>query len=411
VFRDITARRQAEATREQLAAIVESSDDAIIGKTLDGTITSWNRGAERLYGYTAAEVIGRPVTLLCPPDMPNDVPPLLQRLARGEHIEHYETRRVRKDGTHLDIALTISPIRNSAEQIIGAATIARDITERTRLAAALQQAYTTLEQRVQERTADLTAANEALRRAIAERERLEREAQRAEHFALLGRLAASVSHELRNPLGAIFLHVDLLEGALRSLAMESHEEMAGALTEIKTNLRRVNDIVQDYLSLARVTTLERTPQNLGAAVRAWVTEWQQAAVPHGVILRLDELADLGTVSLHPSSLRRAVLNLLQNALDAMPQGGTLTLAGVSTATQVQLQVRDTGSGIPSEQLPQIFEPLYTTRPEGTGLGLYIVQEIVAAHGGQVTAQSVVGQGTTFTMTLPRAVDVTPAEAT
>jgi PAS domain S-box-containing protein len=401
VFRDITARRQAELTREHLAAIVESSEDAIIGKTLDGRITSWNRSAEHLYGYTAAEALGQPITLLCPPEVPDEIPALLERLARGERVTHYETQRVRKDGTRLDVALTISPIRAPTGQIIGASKIARDVTERKRLGAALQEAYATLEQRVQERTAALTAANEALHHEIAERQRLERETQRAERFALLGRLAAGVSHELRNPLGATFLHADLLEEELRSPSPESHEEMAQAVAEIKSNLARVDDIVQDYLSLVRVTQMERTPQNLGVAVQAWVTEWQGAARARGVTLQFDGLADLGTVRCHPSSLRRAVLNLIQNALDAMPQGGMLTLTGAGTATHVRLQVRDTGSGIPPDQLPQLFEPLYTTKPEGTGLGLYIVQEIIAAHGGQVRVDSRVGQGTTFILTLPR----------
>jgi PAS domain S-box-containing protein len=402
VFRDITARRQADLTREHLAAIVESSDDAIIGQTLDGRITSWNRGAEYLYGYTASEAIGQSIALLCPPEISDEIPALLERLARGERIAHYETQRVRKDGTRLDVSLTISPIRESTGRIVGVSKIARDITERKRLDAALQQAYATLEQRVEERTAALTAANEALHREIAERQRLEREARRAEHFALLGRLAAGVSHELRNPLGAIFLHVDLMEEEMRSPSPESHEDIAQTLGEIRTNLARVNDIVQDYLSLARVTQMERTPQDLGAAVQAWVEEWQGPARAHGVALQLEGLADLGTVYCHPSSLRRVVLNLIQNALDAMPQGGTLTVAGASTTTHVQLQVRDTGSGIPPEQLPQLFEPLYTTKAEGTGLGLYIVQQIVAAHGGEVTVHSCVGQGSTFTLTLPRA---------
>ena len=402
VFRDITARRQAELTREHLAAIVESSEDAIIGKTLDGRITSWNRSAEHLYGYTAAEALEQPIALLCPPEMPDEIPVLLERLARGERIAHYETQRVRKDGTRLDVALTISPIRDRTGRIIGASKIARDITERKRLEAALQQAYVTLEQRVQERTAALAAANEALHHEIVERQRLEQETQRAERFSLLGRLAAGVSHELRNPLGTTFLYADLLEEELRSPSPESHEEMVQAVAEIKSNLARVDDIVQDYLSLVRVTQMEQTPQDLGAAVQAWVTEWQGAARARAVTLQFDGLADLGTVSCHLSSLRRAVFNLIQNALDAMPQGGMLALTGAGTATHVRLQVRDTGSGIPPDQLPQLFEFLYTTKPEGTGLGLYIVQEIVAAHGGQVTVDSQVGQGTTFTLTLPRA---------
>jgi PAS domain S-box-containing protein len=150
---DLTERKQAEETRERLAAIVDSSDDAIIGQTLEGVITSWNRGAERLYGYTAAEVLGQPLSLLIPPDLPDDLPHLLGRLQRGESIDHYETQRLHKDGTRRDVALTISPIRDSTGRVVGASKIARDITERKRAEAALQQAYAELEQRVQDRTA------------------------------------------------------------------------------------------------------------------------------------------------------------------------------------------------------------------------------------------------------------------
>jgi PAS domain S-box-containing protein len=171
---DLTERKRAEATRELLAAIVDSSDDAIIGQTLEGVITSWNRGAERLYGYTAAEVLGKPLSLLIPPALSDDLPEILMHLQRGERIDHYETQRLHRDGTRRDVSLTISPIRDSAGRVVGASKIARDITERKRAEAALQQAHATLEQRVQERTAlvelmqDITrAANEAPRSAEA----------------------------------------------------------------------------------------------------------------------------------------------------------------------------------------------------------------------------------------------------
>jgi signal transduction histidine kinase len=260
----------------------------------------------------------------------------------------------------------------------------------------------TLEQRVQERTA-------ALHREIAERQRLEREAHRAEHFALLGRLAAGVSHEIRNPLGAIFLHVDLLTEELQELVPHGPAVVAETLAEIKTQLGRLEDLVQDYLSLVRVGTIQPQPEDLGGAVHGWALEFQALAASGGVALHVENLAVLGRVAFHAPTLRRAVLNLVQNALEAMPQGGTLTLTGRGTPTHVQLQIRDTGSGIAPEHRAHIFEPLYTTKPGGTGLGLYIVQEILAVHRGQVTVESVEGQGTTFTVTLPRAVDAAAPE--
>ena len=147
-------------------------------------------------------------------------------------------------------------------------------------------------------------------------------------------------------------------------------------------------------------------QDLGASVQAWGIEMQAQAASRGIKLHLECVESLGPVAFHTSTLRRAVLNLLHNAMDAMSNGGTISLVGQATTTHVQLQVRDTGYGIPVERLERIFEPLYTTKVGGTGLGLYIVQEIVAAHGGQITVQSMEGQGTTFTIVLPRV----PAEA-
>jgi len=261
--------------------------------------------------------------------------------------------------------------------------------------AALQQSHAELEQRVEERTA-------ALRHEMAERQRLEREAQRTAHFALLGRLAAGVSHEIRNPLATILLDVELLEEERQHPSPESPAVLAESLTAIRTNLTRIDELVQDYLSLVRVANIQRQPQDLGAAVQDWVAEMQTPAAARGVTVQTAGLTTLGRVAFHAGTLRRAVLNLLQNALEAMSQGGTVTLEGQDMATHVQLQVRDTGSGIPAARLAQIFEPLYTTKPEGTGLGLYIVQEIVTAHEGQIMVESVEGQGTTFTIALPRA---------
>jgi signal transduction histidine kinase len=235
-------------------------------------------------------------------------------------------------------------------------------------------------------------------------QRLEREAQRSQHLMLLGRLAASVSHEIRNPLASVVLHVGLLEEELREPSPDSATVVPEAFAEVKSQLARLEELVQDYLSLARVVTIERTPQDLGAAVEAWAQEWQELMTTKGVTLQLDRMTHLGQAVFHASTLRRVVLNLVHNALDAMPQGGTLTLAGEISATHVHLHVRDTGSGIPAEKLPHIFEPLYTTKPEGTGLGLYIVREIITAHAGQITVQSREGHGTTFTITLPRAGD-------
>jgi signal transduction histidine kinase len=224
--------------------------------------------------------------------------------------------------------------------------------------------------------------------------------RRAEHFATLGRLAAGLSHEIRNPLGTLFLHIDLLEEEFREPTPESPTVIQQTFGEIRTALTRLDELVQDYLSLVRVSTIELGVQDVGAAVQAWAAEMQPRAAQHGVTLELEGHTTVGPLAFHPSTLRRAVLNVVQNAIEAMPHGGTLRLACVRSATAVQLHIRDSGVGIPAALVSRIFEPLYTTKPGGTGLGLYIVREILVAHGGGVTVESVEGQGTTFVLTFP-----------
>jgi signal transduction histidine kinase len=219
-----------------------------------------------------------------------------------------------------------------------------------------------------------------------------------------------VSHDIRSPLAAVLLHVDLLAEELADPSQDSQEQITESLREIKTHLAQLEELVQDYLSLIWVHTIQREVQDLGAAVQTWSAEFRALAVARGMQVQCENLTCLGAVAVHTNTLRRAVLNLVQNALDAMAPGGTVTLVGHSTATEVRLRVHDTGGGIPAERLAQIFEPLYTTKPGGTGLGLHIVQEVVAAHGGQVTVESVAGQGTTFTITLPRALPEVPTSS-
>jgi signal transduction histidine kinase len=178
--------------------------------------------------------------------------------------------------------------------------------------------------------------------------------RRAEHFASLGRLAAGLSHEIRTPLGALFLHIDLLEEEYRDPSPESPTLILQTFSEIRTALTRLDELVQDYLSLVRVGTIELSVQDVGAAVQAWAAELHSRAAQQGVLLQLEGHATAGPLAFHPSTLRRALRNVVQNALEAMPQGGALTLECVRAATEVQLRVRDTGMGIPAAQVPQIF---------------------------------------------------------
>jgi signal transduction histidine kinase len=328
-------------------------------------------------------------------ELPEEELPLQRTIAAGRGVEAMEFTLDLPGGRAVQLLGNTAPLFDAEGRVRGAVAACLDVTTLKATDRVLRDLNATLEQRVAERTL-------ALEQAMAEQRRLEQATQRAEHFALLGRLAAGVAHELRNPLGAISLHVDLLAEELAQPSPDSPASVAEALAALKTDLARVDDLLQDSLTLVRVHTIQRAVQDLGPVVAAWGREFQDIVAVRGVTLQVDGLAILGLVAFHPSTLRRALLNLVQNAAEAMPPGGTVTLAGQGTADQVHLEVRDTGSGIPAARLAQIFEPLHTTKPGGTGLGLYIVQEVVAAHGGQVHVQSVEGQGTIFTLTLLRA---------
>jgi PAS domain S-box-containing protein len=387
----VVALHQSEALTQQL---LESSGDAISLLDLAGHLVHMNPSGQRAWEIDDLTPYLGASWVACWEGAAPQAAAAVAAAARGVPGHFEGGVRTRRSATLTWWDVLVTPIRDRQGQPERLLAIARDITERKAATQVLQQAHDLLEQRVQERTA-------ALHREMAERQRLEREAQRAQHFALLGQLAAGMSHEIRNPLGAVFLHVDVLAEELQAPAPDSPAAVAEALAEIKTHLARLDDLVQDYLTLVRVGAIEPTPQDVGAALQAWVGEWQGLASARGLTFQWDGLATLGAIPCHPSTLRRALLNVVQNAVEATPAGGTLTLTGLGTATHVQLAFRDTGNGIPTEQLARIFEPLYTTKPGGTGLGLYIVHEIVAAHAGQVTVESVAGQGTTVTVTLPR----------
>jgi two-component system, NtrC family, sensor histidine kinase HydH len=233
--------------------------------------------------------------------------------------------------------------------------------------------------------------------------------RRDEHLAMLGRLASALSHEIRNPLNAIFLHVDVLEEELRQPSPDSSAQLAASLADIKTELTRLSDLVQDYLSLARLSALQREAVMLGAAVEDFAAEMQETMESQGVTLHLLDLESLGEVRLHQNAFRRVLLNLVQNAIEAMPQGGTITIRGRQDNTWVYLEFQDTGLGIPHEQFPLLFTPFHSTKPGGTGLGLYVVQQVVVAHEGEITITSEPRRGTTFTIALPLAAPITSSQ--
>jgi PAS domain S-box-containing protein len=364
VTSDYAARR--------LAAIVDSADDAIVSKNLDGVIQSWNRGAERIFGWTAEEAVGRHITLIIPEDRRAEETEILARLRRGESLEHFETVRVTKDGRLVDISLTVSPVKDAAGRVIGASKIARDVTERRRLEA--------------ERDRLLDAA-EASNRAK-------------------DRLLATVSHELRTPLNSILGYARLLESDSLEEAGRRH-----AISVIIRSAKTQVQLVDDLLDLSRAVTgrmqLSLEPCDLAAIVDGAVDIVRPAADAKGVVLATAYKPDLEPVLCAPDRMRQIVWNLAINAIKFTPSGGRVEVEVKRAGSQAEIVVADNGVGIAPALLPHVFEMFRqedssTTREHsGLGLGLALVKSLVDLHGGEVRAESPgKGRGATFTVTLP-----------
>jgi PAS domain S-box-containing protein len=369
------------ALQRHLAALVASSDDAIIGKTLDGTIVSWNPGAERLYGYTPDEVIGRSISLLLPDDHADELPTILHRLARGERIAHYETVRRRKDGVLLDISVTISPIRDNDDLIVGASAIARDITERKQLEVALRSL-------AEARDQALAEAREALR--------------------IRDQLLASVSHDLRTPLTTIKGQSQVLMRLAGRQDLTGVDWLWEGLGRIDTTVAKMMAQLSELVDLAllqagRALELRHGQVDLVALVHECVAEHQQTTDRLALHFRAGPDALVGEWD--GSRLTRVVDNLLSNAIKYSPDRGTVAVTVAREREHAVIAVQDQGLGIPAADLPHIFERFrrgtnVTGRIEGTGIGLAGVKQIVEQHGGGVAIDSKEGEGTTVTVRLP-----------
>jgi len=357
----VETRRQVETERARYTALFDLAPDGYLVTNAAGVIQEANRAAVALLAVSQEVLVGKPLLLWIAKEDRLAFHTQLSRLTQEQQVHDWELWLQRQQGSTFPASITVGVRQHPQEQQPVLYWLLRDLTERKRV-------------------------EETLRRT--------------ESLALLGKLAAGVSHEIRNPLGAIVLHMDLLEEELQDLLPEWPAQIAEPLADVRTQLTRLGDLVQDYLSLARLASLQREPADIGTFVDDVLKEVAPQVAKCGITLRREGPVSLGQVALHANTFRRVLLNLVQNALDAMPQGGTLTLRGWQTASHVHLDICDTGAGIPAEQLAQIFEPLYTTKPAGTGLGLYMAREIVAAHDGEIRVTSQVGSGTTFTITLP-----------
>ena len=414
-FQDITERKEAEVAKVRLAAIVESSDDAIISKDLNGVIASWNHGAEQLFGYRDSEIIGKPITLLIPPDRLDEEAMILARIGRGERIEHYETVRRRKDGSLLDISLSVSPIKDAKGRIIGASKIARDITRRKQMEAALHEAkealaksHEELEKRVKERTVELELANMALRQETEEHKKLEKQLWQAQKMESVGTLAGGVAHDFNNILNIIKGYA----GFIRQNPSVD-EKISESLNTIEETVERGAYGVRQLLTLARKTEAHLATTNPNVLLLE-LSKLLKQTFPKTIDIALELEANLPSLSVDPNQINQALLNLCVNARDAMPSGGKLTLKSLwlegskiqdraATAERyVGIEVKDTGTGMDAAVRNRIFEPFFTTKSvgEGTGLGLAMVYGIVKSHNAFIDVESERGHGTTFRLFFP-----------
>jgi PAS domain S-box-containing protein len=362
-----------------LAAIIASSEDAIASKTLQGIVTSWNAAAERLFGFTAEEMIGQSILRVIPPELHSEEERILEQVRQGHRIERYETVRVRKDGTRVHISLTVSPIMDPNGKIVGAAKIAHDVT------------------RLHALIADREMLLEAERSARAQAERMSR---------LKDEFLATLSHELRTPLNAIQGWSELL---LHSGAKP--ENLTRGLQAIARNVRIQGQIVNDLLDMSRVISgqamLEVRPTSLQDVLAHAIDAIRASAENKSIRIQTVVDSKVGPVRGDPTRLQQVLWNLLSNAVKFTPKGGRIKVVLERVDSHVEVTVEDTGIGIDEDFLPYVFERFrqadsgLSRRHGGLGIGLSIVKSLVELHGGSVRAKSRgKDQGSSFSVELP-----------
>ena len=360
--------------RGRLASIIDSSEDAIIGKGLDGTIASWNKGAERIYGYTSEEIVGKNIAILAPPERPDEIPHILERIRHGESVEHFESVRVTKDGRRLDVSISVSPIREAGGRVIGASAIARDITAQKR-------------------------AEEHLRQA--------------QKMEAVGRLAGGIAHDFNNILGIISACAELLLDRLGPKV-----EVNQYIANMRQAVDRGTSLTRQLLAFSRKSVVQPQLVDLNERIRD-VSKLLRPLMGEDVEISIVARAPSAVVEADPVQLDQIVLNLAVNSRDAMPRGGRFILEistvqvdetfgelhrPITPGPYVLLAVSDTGTGMDAATVARIFEPFFTTKEigKGTGLGLATVYGIVEQSHGHIWVYSEPGHGTTFKIYLPSA---------
>jgi PAS domain S-box-containing protein len=363
VLVEITRQKQTEEANRRLAALVESSQDAVVAVDRGGVITSWNRAAQRLYGYSEAEALGQPISLIVPADRRAEAVEVLALVRNGQTVEHFDTMRRCKDGTHVPVSLTVSPIKDETGQIIGASKVARDIRERR-------------------------AAEEALRQSI----------------ALKDQFLGLVSHELKNPITTIVGNGQLLQRLAGRLSESESKETLDALVE---EASRLGKTIDNLLSLTRLDAgakLDLEPVQLAHLVGTVIEAFQRRHPERSVSLEVSE--QLPLVLAEPDYLTEVLENLLSNAHKYSPSETAIEVGLIRTPDHGALvQVRDRGVGISERERKRLFTPFYRSDAarklsDGLGLGLTLSQRIIQAHGGEIECLPRAGGGTQFQFALP-----------
>ena len=354
---DITERKVAEEVRRRLAAIVESSHDAIIGKDLNGIVTSWNPGAERLFGYSANEMIGRPITTIIPPELQEEEQRILETIGRGEGVEHFETVRLTKSGERIDVSLTISPVKDDAGRVSGASKTARDITQQKKTEQALRT---------------------------------------TERLASVGRMAATVAHEINNPLEAMTNLVYLAKG---SAALNDVQEF---LNGIEEELNRISHITKQTLGFYR-ETIAPSAVRVGEMLNPLISVLGRRGRNNRIEIR-PEIRQDPEIYAVAGEVRQLIANLLSNSIDAVDSGGLIRIRVAANGskgqhpTGIRITIADSGRGIPPSARSKLFEPFFTTKKDvGTGLGLWVCANIVRKHHGSIRVKSSTTPGQSWTV--------------
>jgi PAS domain S-box-containing protein len=368
---DITERKRAEQATRLLAAIVESSRDAIVSKSLNGVITSWNKGAERLFGYAAEEAVGQNITLIIPPERRDEERMIVEQLTRGERVDHFETVRMRKDGSLLDVSLTISPMKDASGRVVGASKLARDITERKRAEEALRQAQTDL--------------------------------AHASRLTTMGEFTASLAHEVKQPIAAAVTDANT---CVRWIMRDEPDlkEAREAAWRIVKDAERAAEIINRVRLLFKKGTPQRELVDVNEVAREMIVLLGDEASRHSISIRTELAEDLPNVIGDRVQLQQVLMNLMVNGVDAMHEvDGPRELIIKSQPgenNELLLSVSDTGVGLPRHQADQIFNAFFTTKTHGSGMGLRISRSIIESHGGRLWAAANSPRGASFCFTLP-----------